>query len=145
MCRPAHNLRLPKCKAGLFGSSRLSRAEPCIARPHRAMSLTSEERIVAVSMPADPTFGITKYERARAIGTRARQISMNSPAHVDATGMVDELEIATLSTTRANRRRLCAGTIQITHRPCPIFTRYFADEEKVEHVITDNVDNAHKT
>ena len=60
------------------------------------MSLTSEERIVAVSMPADPTFGITKYERARAIGTRARQISMNSPAHVDATGMVDELEIATL-------------------------------------------------
>jgi DNA-directed RNA polymerase I, II, and III subunit RPABC2 len=40
-------------------------------------------------------YDITKYERARAIGTRARQISENSPVYIDATGMVDELDIAT--------------------------------------------------
>ena len=38
---------------------------------------------------------ITKYERARAIGVRARQISEGSPVHVAVDGLVDELDMAT--------------------------------------------------
>ena len=37
---------------------------------------------------------ITKYERARVIGTRALQISMNAPVMVDTEGMIDPMEIA---------------------------------------------------
>ena len=37
---------------------------------------------------------MTKYERARIIGTRALQISMNAPVMVDTEGMFDPMEIA---------------------------------------------------
>jgi DNA-directed RNA polymerases I, II, and III subunit RPABC2 len=37
---------------------------------------------------------LTKYERARIIGTRALQISMNAPVMVDTEGMIDPMEIA---------------------------------------------------
>ncbi|KAH8894989.1 RNA polymerase Rpb6 [Thozetella sp. PMI_491] len=38
---------------------------------------------------------MTKYERARLIGVRATQISMNAPVLVDLEGMTDPLDIAT--------------------------------------------------
>lgn len=38
---------------------------------------------------------VTKYERSRAIGMRARQISEGSTVHVPVDDMVDELEMAT--------------------------------------------------
>jgi len=37
---------------------------------------------------------MTKYERARVLGTRALQISMNAPLKVDPEGMTDPLDIA---------------------------------------------------
>lgn len=37
---------------------------------------------------------MTKYERARVIGTRALQISMNAPVMVDIAGETDALKIA---------------------------------------------------
>jgi len=37
---------------------------------------------------------LTKYERARILGTRALQISMNAPVMVDLDGMTDPLHIA---------------------------------------------------
>ena len=37
---------------------------------------------------------MTKYERARILGTRALQISMNSPVMVDLEGLTDPLKIA---------------------------------------------------
>lgn len=37
---------------------------------------------------------LTKYERARVLGTRALQISMNAPVMVDLNGETDPLKIA---------------------------------------------------
>ena len=37
---------------------------------------------------------MTKYEKARLLGTRALQISMNAPLMVELTGETDPLEIA---------------------------------------------------
>eukprot|EP01028_Stygiella_incarcerata_P011721 TRINITY_DN678_c2_g1_i1.p1 TRINITY_DN678_c2_g1~~TRINITY_DN678_c2_g1_i1.p1 ORF type:complete len:142 (-),score=52.70 TRINITY_DN678_c2_g1_i1:112-537(-) len=37
---------------------------------------------------------LTKYERARVLGTRALQLSMNAPARVDTGSLTDPLEIA---------------------------------------------------
>ena len=37
---------------------------------------------------------MTKYERARILGTRALQISMNAPVMVDIEGLTDPLKIA---------------------------------------------------
>eukprot|EP00892_Ulva_mutabilis_P009033 jgi/Ulvmu1/6501/UM003_0134.1 len=37
---------------------------------------------------------MTKYEKARILGTRALQISMNAPIMVEADGAIDPLEIA---------------------------------------------------
>jgi DNA-directed RNA polymerase I, II, and III subunit RPABC2 len=37
---------------------------------------------------------LTKYEKARVLGTRALQISMNSPIMIDPKGEVDPLKIA---------------------------------------------------
>jgi DNA-directed RNA polymerase I, II, and III subunit RPABC2 len=37
---------------------------------------------------------MTKYERARLLGTRALQISMNAPVMIDLEGMTDPLQIA---------------------------------------------------
>jgi len=37
---------------------------------------------------------MTKYERARILGTRAQQLSRNAPTDIDTTGMTDPLRIA---------------------------------------------------
>jgi|GEM_PF-71914 len=48
----------------------------------------------------------TKFEKARMIGARSLQIAMGSPIFVDADGVVDPIEIATMEYER--------GTIPIT-------------------------------
>ena len=49
---------------------------------------------------------MTKYERARVLGTRALQISMNAPVMVELDGETDPLEARALrcSAARAGRR-----------------------------------------
>jgi len=51
-----------------------------------SLSVPKEKRIT--------TKYITKYERARVLGTRALQISMNAPVMVDIAGETDPLKIA---------------------------------------------------
>ncbi|MQL80409.1 hypothetical protein Taro_012858 [Colocasia esculenta] len=47
-----------------------------------------------VERPRKTTKYMTKYERARILGTRALQISMNAPVMVELEGETDPLEIA---------------------------------------------------
>jgi hypothetical protein len=44
---------------------------------------------------------MTKYERARVLGTRALQISLNAPVMVDLDGETDPLEVRAVSLVRA--------------------------------------------
>lgn len=46
--------------------------------------------------PRTTTRYMTKYERARVLGTRALQISMNAPVLVETNGETDPLEIASM-------------------------------------------------
>ncbi|XP_054785646.1 DNA-directed RNA polymerases II, IV and V subunit 6A-like [Prosopis cineraria] len=48
----------------------------------------------AIERPRKTTKYMTKYERARILGTRALQISMNAPVMVELEGETDPLEIA---------------------------------------------------
>ncbi|KAJ7961728.1 DNA-directed RNA polymerases II and V subunit 6B [Quillaja saponaria] len=59
-------------------------------------SLEAEEKEVqeAVERPRRTSKYMTKYERARILGTRALQISMNAPVMVELEGETDPLEIA---------------------------------------------------
>ena len=58
--------------------------EPSASGP--SVKLANNERIT--------TRYLTKYERARVLGTRALQISMNAPVMVDIAGETDPLKIA---------------------------------------------------
>ncbi|XP_062190020.1 DNA-directed RNA polymerases II, IV and V subunit 6A-like [Phragmites australis] len=49
---------------------------------------------VKMARPRKTTKYMTKYERARILGTRALQISMNAPVMVELEGETDPLEIA---------------------------------------------------
>lgn len=55
-------------------------------KSHRDKKIPNEERITTPYM--------TKYEKARILGTRALQISMNAPVLVDLEGETDPLQIA---------------------------------------------------
>lgn len=73
------------------------------------------------------THFMTKYERARVLGTRALQISMNAPLMVDPQGETDPLRIAML---------------ELKEKKIPmIIRRYLPDRSyedwKIEDLITD--------
>ncbi|KAL8497794.1 hypothetical protein ACS0TY_021214 [Phlomoides rotata] len=53
-----------------------------------------KEEQVPVERPRKTSKYMTKYERARILGTRALQISMNAPVMVELEGETDPLEIA---------------------------------------------------
>ncbi|ODV92844.1 hypothetical protein CANCADRAFT_21741 [Tortispora caseinolytica NRRL Y-17796] len=53
---------------------------------HKDLEIPKEKRTTAPYM--------TKYEKARLLGTRALQISMNAPVLVDLEGETDPLQIA---------------------------------------------------
>ena len=59
-------------------------------------ALEAEEKEVreTVERPRKTSKYMTKYERARILGTRALQISMNAPVMVELEGETDPLEIA---------------------------------------------------
>lgn len=62
-----------------------------------AAAKRAEKEPVNKKIPADQrttTPYMTKYERARILGTRALQISMNAPVLVDLEGETDPLQIA---------------------------------------------------
>lgn len=55
---------------------------------------TEDKDEVPVERPRKTSKFMTKYERARILGTRALQISMNAPVMVELEGETDPLEIA---------------------------------------------------
>ncbi|PKA62849.1 hypothetical protein AXF42_Ash019432 [Apostasia shenzhenica] len=55
---------------------------------------TEEKEQEQVPRPRKTSKYMTKYERARILGTRALQISMNAPVMVELEGETDPLEIA---------------------------------------------------
>ncbi|XP_050365236.1 DNA-directed RNA polymerases II and V subunit 6B-like isoform X2 [Argentina anserina] len=59
-----------------------------------AIETDDKEEQVPVERPRKTSKFMTKYERARILGTRAVQISMNAPVMVELEGETDPLEIA---------------------------------------------------
>ncbi|KAI1854671.1 hypothetical protein JX265_002311 [Neoarthrinium moseri] len=66
-------------------SAAANRQKPA-EKAHKDKKIPNEERITTPYM--------TKYEKARILGTRALQISMNAPVLVDLEGETDPLQIA---------------------------------------------------
>ncbi|KAF4367140.1 hypothetical protein CsatB_011550 [Cannabis sativa] len=62
--------------------------------PGDAIETEEKEETEAVERPRRTSKFMTKYERARILGTRALQISMNAPVMVELEGETDPLEIA---------------------------------------------------
>ena len=60
---------------------------------------------------------MTKYEKARVLGTRALQISMNAPIMVEAEGLIDPLEVCAPPITATR-------TLAIEH----LFHVFFSDD-----------------
>ncbi|GAX81187.1 hypothetical protein CEUSTIGMA_g8620.t1 [Chlamydomonas eustigma] len=56
--------------------------------------LEGQEAMVLSDRPRITTRYMTKYEKARVLGTRALQISMNAPVMVQLSGETDPLDIA---------------------------------------------------
>ena len=68
---------------------------------------TSTPKTASKAVPRDQRITsrfMTKYERARILGTRALQISMNAPVMVDIGGMTDPLKIGKRSWKRRRFR-----------------------------------------
>ncbi|KAF8014193.1 hypothetical protein BT93_H0129 [Corymbia citriodora subsp. variegata] len=59
-----------------------------------ALDAEDKEEEQPVERPRKTSKFMTKYERARILGTRALQISMNAPVMVELEGETDPLEIA---------------------------------------------------
>ena len=78
---------LPKHKSGAINSGSIT--------PGLSGDLSSHVKSKAIA-PQDrvTTRYMTKYERARLLGTRALQISMNAPIMVELEGETDPLQIA---------------------------------------------------
>lgn len=66
--------------------------DPSAARGTMSVKGLKEKRIADDKRTTTPY--LTKYERARVLGTRALQISMNAPVLVDVEGETDPLQIA---------------------------------------------------
>ncbi|XP_021911315.1 DNA-directed RNA polymerases II, IV and V subunit 6A-like [Carica papaya] len=62
--------------------------------PGDAVEADEKEEEVPKERPRKTSKYMTKYERARILGTRALQISMNAPVMVELEGETDPLEIA---------------------------------------------------
>ncbi|TKA74259.1 hypothetical protein B0A49_06467 [Cryomyces minteri] len=80
--------------AGVEGSNVVIGGDPNAGAPrtHNSVKGLREKRIANDKRSTTPY--MTKYERARVLGTRALQISMNAPVLVDLEGETDPLQIA---------------------------------------------------
>ncbi len=63
-------------------------------RPSALKPITGEKNRAVPKDKRTTTPFMTKYEKARVLGTRALQISMNAPVLVDVEGETDPLQIA---------------------------------------------------
>ncbi|PQQ15004.1 DNA-directed RNA polymerases II IV and V subunit 6A [Prunus yedoensis var. nudiflora] len=61
--------------------------------PGEAVEADDKEEQAPVERPRRTSKFMTKYERARILGTRAVQISMNAPVMVELQGETDPLEV----------------------------------------------------
>lgn len=66
---------------------------------------------------------MTKYERARVLGTRALQISLNAPVMVDLDGETDPLEVRVAQPVRAAGSRPAARLLTERLSSCQIATK----------------------
>ncbi|KAL1198304.1 DNA-directed RNA polymerases II, IV and V subunit 6A [Cardamine amara subsp. amara] len=91
--------------------------------------LEAEDKVEAepVQRPRKTSKFMTKYERARILGTRALQISMNAPVMVELEGETDPLEIA----MKELRQRKIPFTIR-RYLPDGSFEEWGVDELIVE-------------
>ena len=60
---------------------------------------------------------ITKFERARVLGTRALQISMNAPVMVELEGETDPLQALSQSVSQSVTTTLLAGSLVLAFQP----------------------------
>ena len=60
------------------------------------LPVSSSSAVSSTSQQRNTTRYLTKYEKARVLGTRALQISMNAPVHIDVQGETDPLKIASM-------------------------------------------------
>ena len=67
---------------------------------------------------------LTKYEKARVLGTRALQISMNAPVYIDVKGETDPLKIATM---------------ELEQRKLPLIIRRFLPDNSYEDWSVDEL------
>ena len=58
------------------------------------LPVSSSSAVSSTSQQRNTTRYLTKYEKARVLGTRALQISMNAPVMVELEGETDPLQIA---------------------------------------------------
>ncbi|ESQ47005.1 hypothetical protein EUTSA_v10027983mg [Eutrema salsugineum] len=91
--------------------------------------LETDDKVEAepVQRPRKTSKFMTKYERARILGTRALQISMNAPVMVELEGETDPLEIA----MKELRQRKIPFTIR-RYLPDGSFEEWGVDELIVE-------------
>ena len=87
----------------------------CVQEVQEGYELDGQERVEIRTGAAEvpnkekiTTKYMTKYEKARVLGTRALQISMNAPIMVEAEGLIDPLEVcALLALPFARSRAIC--------------------------------------
>ena len=60
------------------------------------LPVSSSSAVSSTYQQRNTTRYLTKYEKARVLGTRALQISMNAPVHIDVQGETDPLKIASM-------------------------------------------------
>ena len=60
------------------------------------LPVSSSSAASSTQQQRNTTRYLTKYEKARVLGTRALQISMNAPVHIDVQGETDPLKIASM-------------------------------------------------
>ena len=78
-----------------------------------------EEQEPELLRPIKTTPYLTKYERARILGTRALQISMGAPVKVDVQGATDPIVIA---------------EIELNQNQCPLIIRRYLPNNQFEDV-----------
>ncbi|CAI7633681.1 unnamed protein product [Penicillium pancosmium] len=86
-----HDGELPE-EHGINGENVIVSGDPNSGYSGKVMEQTREMKIPNDQRTTTPY--LTKYERARVLGTRALQISMNAPVLVDLEGETDPLQIA---------------------------------------------------
>ena len=79
---------------GMLDEEMLEEEEDESMQQQEQSKIVSESEAKPSTGPRRTSPYMTKYERARIIGTRALQISMNAPVMVDTEGMIDPMDIA---------------------------------------------------